>query len=187
MLNAFFWVCLEFLPQKIRLPLFFFVFSTGCLGLPPTHFPFLLSLFSLSFSLDESLKLERSLFKIQNTSQIIFGTHWEQIEKFWFQISCFFNHFLWVKWIWSHPNRWKTIHEISGLNKIHSRYTTYRYVSSMKCSRHQMWIEIALLNLPSTTPYFLFQGICKGIFGCLLKAITPTDVLRMSIGKAYPF
>jgi hypothetical protein len=54
-------VCQKFCPRKSDCP-WFFSFPTGCPVLLPSF------LFSLSLSLDGSLKLKRSPFKIQVTT-----------------------------------------------------------------------------------------------------------------------
>lgn len=82
------------------------------------------------------------------------------------------------------------IYKISRWNKVHSRNRIYNFISSIKC-RHHMWIQIIkldqhLLNHLNRTPIFFFQRVCKKTFDSLLKAMTPTKILMMSIGKGCP-
>ncbi len=139
-LNAFFESAQNFAPEN-QTALVLSVFSTGCLGLP-SH-PFSIPSLPLFIVFFPWWIFEAWEEPFQNSKYFpdIFGTYWEQIKNNWFQISFFFNPFLWVKWIWSHPNRME----------------------------NHPWIEIAPLNLPSTTPYFLFQEICKGVVWLLLE------------------
>jgi hypothetical protein len=110
------------------------VFPTGCLGLAlsPCLF-FCLHCFLTSWVFEAWEE------HFQNSySLIIFKTNWEKTRRFWLQITSFYKSFLWLMWIWNHPNGmevhpWsfmKSQDEIKFIQEIKSIIL----LSSMKCN-----------------------------------------------------
>jgi len=61
---------------------------------------------------------------------------WKYIERFWIQISCFFNPIWWIMWIRNNLNGME-FHENSWnltMNQGSSQNIIYNYMSSMNCN-----------------------------------------------------
>lgn len=88
----------------------------------PRPLPFLLALFNL-FLLDGSLKLERSPFKLQTTSNLFFEHIYRKLKGFHLKFHVFFVSFF-MNDVDLKPSKWNgspcmKIHEIFGWNTIH--------------------------------------------------------------------
>jgi hypothetical protein len=122
-------VCPNFC-TKFRLPLFFFLFFTGCLGSPALHSLFLLSSL-LTWWLFEAREepFHNSRYPLNYSLNI----WWEAFE---FKFHVFFVS-IFMNYVELKPSWWKgsssmVIHEVLGWNKVHPRDIIYTCTSSIK-------------------------------------------------------
>jgi hypothetical protein len=83
----------------------------------------------------------------------------EHIESFLFQISLFFNPFLWALWISSHSNGWKFIHEISKWIFFFPRNTTYNFIQT----KSMLYKGASKIFCTYLLLFFLLENIKKKI------------------------